>query len=121
MKYCARKLSRMKCNRDRRHTKQLDSNAIYLLVVLIIAGSLGAGLEGLDLGSNVLQTLLVCEFWTLVFLGLGCPILRFLCRLEDRVFSDSSVGVSVDLLDVSRSNVIGEVGRELLLEPEYAC
>lgn len=121
MKYCARKLSLMKCNRNRRHTKQLDSNATYLLVILVIASSLVASLEGLDLGSNVLQTLLVCEFWRLMFLGLGCPILCFLCRLEDGVFSDCGVGVSVDVLDVSRSNVIGEISRELLLEPECAC
>ena len=54
----------------------------------------------------------------LMFLSLGRPVLCLLCWLEGGIFTYGGVGVSVDLLDVGRSNVISEVGRELPLEPE---
>lgn len=104
-----------------RDAKQLEYNRSYLLVVLVIASGVGASLEGLDLGSNVLHTLLACEPRSLVFLGLRRPVLILLCWLESGVLPDGCIGVFVDILDVSGPDVISEVGRELLLEPEYVC
>lgn len=56
-----------------------------------------------------------------MLLRLGCPVLCLLCRLEGRIFPDCGVGIGIDLLDVGGSDVIGEVGRELPLEPECTC
>lgn len=88
---------------------------MYLLVFIC---GLGASLEGLDLGSNVLETLLAGESWSLMFLGLGRPVLRLVCWFECGIFADSSVSALVDLLDVGRSDIISEVRRKLLLEPK---
>ena len=93
---------------------------IYLLVV-IFSSSVGTGFERLNLGSNVLLPLLAGKPGGLVLLTFSCPVLCLLCWLEGGILSDGSVGIRVDLLDVCRSDIICEVGRELLLEPECTC
>ena len=92
-----------------RHTKQSDSKATYLLVVIVGSG-VGSGFERFDLGGDILETLVAGEPGGLVFLCFGHPVLCLLCRLECRVFPDGGISVSVDLLDVGRSDVISEVG-----------
>lgn len=92
----------------------------YLLVI-IFCSSVGAGFKRLDFDGNVLLPLLVGEPDAPVLLRFGCPVLCLLCWLEGRIFSDGGVGIGVDLLDVSGSDIIGEVGRELPLEPERTC
>lgn len=91
----------------------------YLLVVVVVVSSSGgAGFERLDLGGDVLETLVVGKPGGFVLLRLGRPVLCLFCWLEGGIFPDSSICVRVDLLDVGRSDVVGEVCRELLLESE---
>ena len=56
------------------------------------------------------------KFLSLVFEGLGFPVLRFLGRLEGGVLTDSSMGVRVDFFDIFRTNTIRKIRRELLLK-----
>jgi hypothetical protein len=115
---CARSLTWDVINLVHRHAKHSDNKVTYLLLV---GSSVDAGFERLDLGGDVLEALLVGKPGGLMFLRFGRPVLRLLCWFEGRIFPDSGVGVGVDLLDVGGSNVISEVGRKLLLEPERTC
>ena len=90
--------------------------ARLLVVLLCLLCSTGTRLEGLDLGLDTSLALCQSETLGLVLEALCLPVLGLLCGLEDRVFPDRGVRVGVDLLDVLRANLIGEVGCELLLE-----
>lgn len=88
-----------------------------LLVVLVhLCLGICARLEGFDLRLDVGLATSEGEAWGLVFERLRFPVL-LLGRLESRVLTDSSVCVRVNFLNVFRANLIGKVGRELLLEP----
>ena len=100
---------RVRYNKPSPSYKTVSKSDKYLLVV-IVSSSVGAGFESLDLGGNVLFALFIGEPDGLVFLRLGRPVLCLVCWLEYGILPDGSVGVSVDLLDVGRSNVVGEVG-----------
>jgi hypothetical protein len=69
-----------------------------------------------DLGFDGLLPLGVCETMCLVFLRLRGPVLRFVCRLEGRVFSDGGVRIFVDILHIFGTNTIFQIRSELLLE-----
>lgn len=87
-----------------------------LLVVLVhLCLGICARLEGFDLRLDVGLATSEGEAWGLVFERLRFPVL-LLGRLESRVLTDSSVCVRVNFLNVFRANLIGKVGRELLLE-----
>jgi hypothetical protein len=85
--------------------------------LLLVVGSL-TGLVGGDLLLDPGLPLLVGELGGLVLLGLGSPLGGVLLGgLELGVLSDGGVGGGEDLLDVLGTDTVGEVGRELLLEP----
>lgn len=66
---------------------------------------------------DVLLALLVGELLGPVLERLGLPVLVALVGgLEGRVFTNRSIGVGVDLLNIFGANAVGEVARELLLE-----
>lgn len=91
------------------------SDAMRLLLVLLDIEL--ASLVGGNLGLDTLLLLLLGELESLVLERLGLPFGDVLLGgLEGRVFTDSLVGVGVDLLNVVRSNTVSKVGRELLLE-----
>lgn len=91
------------------------SDDMRLLLVLLDIEF--ASLVGGNLGLDTLLLLLLGELESLVLERLGLPLGDVLLGgLEGRVFTDSLVGVGVDLLNVIRSNTVSKVGRELLLE-----
>lgn len=91
------------------------SDAMRLLLVLLDIEL--ASLVGGNLGLDTLLLLLLGELEGLVLERLRLPFGDVLLGgLEGRVFTDSLVGVGVDLLNVVRSNTVSKVGRELLLE-----
>lgn len=51
-----------------------------------------------------------------VFEALCFPVLLFFCWFEGGIFPDGSVRVLVEILDIFRTDAIGEVGGELPLK-----
>lgn len=91
------------------------SDDMRLLLVLLDIEL--ASLVGGNLGLDTLLLLLLGELESLVLERLGLPLSDVLLGgLEGRVFTNSLIGVGVDLLNVIRSNTVSKVGRELLLE-----
>lgn len=98
-------------------------SALHLLLVgsldRLLLSTVGSGLvPELDLGIDLLLSLVVGESGNGVLLGDSLPVLRLLGGLEGGVLSDGGVSIGVDLLDVLGSDTVGEVGGELLLESE---
>jgi hypothetical protein len=100
------------------HAHLPQDPTLHLLVVLVLGDSVGtASLVGGNLLLDTVETLLLVELGLLELERSLFELLNVLFgRLERRVLTDSLVGRGVDLLNVVRTNVISEVGRELLLE-----
>lgn len=98
----------------------VQNPSMHLLVVLVGRSSLASLVSG-NLLLDPRPPLLPVELVLFSGQRLLLPLLSVLLgRLEDGVLSDGSVGRSVNLLDIVRSNVVGKVGRELLLESDIS-
>lgn len=75
---------------------------------LVVVGLLPCS-KSSDLLRNTLLALSVSETSLLVLERFGLPVRGLFCGLEDGIFSDSSVCVGIDLLDIFGTDSIGEV------------
>lgn len=100
--------------------KAVKIRLLLVLVLLLVVSSIDlAGLVGGDLVLDPLPSLLPVELVLLPRRRLLGPLGGvFLGWLELWVLSDGGVGARVHLLDVLGTNVVSEVGGELLLESE---
>jgi hypothetical protein len=63
----------------------------------------------------------MCETRRAVFLRLGYPVLRLVCRFEGGVFSDGCICIFVDFFDVIGADTGVKIRCELLLESIIEC
>ena len=77
-----------------------------LLVVLVHVSSIPTSLEGSNLLLNILLALLIGESVNLILEPFCLPVLILVGGLELRVFTDGSVRVGVDFLNVLGTNAI---------------
>jgi hypothetical protein len=89
---------------------------VNLLLVLLVLLCSAASLELLDLGGDVGLALGVSKFLGLVLERFRLPVGSLLGGLERRIFTDGSMGIGVDLLNIVRANTISKIGGELFLE-----
>ena len=94
----------------------MNVGTLFLVFIFVVSSCLSPSLECLDLLLDIRLPLFSSKSRSGVFFGFGLPVFCLLGRLKRRVFTDGSVGVCVDLLNIFGANTVFEVRGELLLE-----